>query len=324
MSKKMLILMMALLSMGGIYVQHSFGIEYPTKTIEIFVGYTPGSTSDLTGRMIADVAPKYLGQPLVVVNKPGAGGSVAAAEVIKSKPDGYKLMITTNSFFALTTKTQKLTFDPKVLEPLASYVEIKSGIMVKGDSPWKTFNELLDYGRKTGQLRYGHAGRGMHNHIYGSLIFKKAGVEIIDVPYPGALDKLTALLGGHIDAAGEPYGTVREHLKAGKVRFLLFVNDQRYSLLPDVPCTTELGFSEASQLKTLWGAYIHKDTPQEIKKTLVDALQKTIEDPEFKKRIGNLGEEAKYVGPEASKETIAKAEELSVPKLKELGLYVGK
>ena len=107
----------------------------PPQPIEIYCPYLPGSSMDMTARLIGTIASKYLSQPMVVVNKAGASGSLCAAEVIRSKPDGYKLAILANLFFATTVKTQKITFDPNDLIPIANFMEYKLGIAVKGDSP---------------------------------------------------------------------------------------------------------------------------------------------------------------------------------------------
>jgi tripartite-type tricarboxylate transporter receptor subunit TctC len=323
MAMKMLLISMIVFSLGVVFVQSSGGKEYPTKPIEILVPYTPGSSMDIMCRLVADIAPKYLGQPLVVINKPGAGGSIAAAEVIISKPDGYKLMETTNFFFATTVHTQKIPFDPKTLIPLANFMEYKNGFVVRGDSPWKTFNDLLDYARKNpGKLRWAHTGRGISQHLYGVLIFRKAGVEAIDVPYKGSPEMLSALLGGHLDAIMIVYGATKDHVISGKVRYLVTISDRRYSDPPNVPCAVELGYPEVAKLPTFVGLYAHKDTPEEIKKILIEAFRKTYEDPEFKKGIERLGEEPKFAGPEFMKEAIQNSEKIAIPILKEVGLFV--
>jgi tripartite-type tricarboxylate transporter receptor subunit TctC len=298
--------------------------DFPTKPIEIIVPYTPGATMDLLARLIGNSAPKYLGQPLVAVSKPGAGGSVAAGDVIGSKPDGYKLMMTTNFFFAMTTKTQKIPFDPNQLTPVANFVEYRNGLIVKGDSPWKTLNDVLDYAKKNpGKLRWSHTGRGISQHMYGLLLFRKANVETVDIPYKGSAEMLSALLGGHTDASFMVYGAVAEHVRSGAVRYLVTVGERRYSNLPNVPCAPELGFPELAKLPTYVGLYIHKDTPEEIKKTLGDAMRKIYQDPEFKKGLDALGEEPKYGGPDFMAEAIRNSETLAVPIFKEFGLYVG-
>jgi tripartite-type tricarboxylate transporter receptor subunit TctC len=323
MLRKILFVVLILFIFSWVSVQRSHAKDYPTKPIEILVPYTPGSSMDIMCRVIADIAPKYLGQPLVVVNKPGAGGSIAAADVIISKPDGYKLMETTNFFFAMTVHTQKIPFDPKMLTPLANFMEYKNGFIVRGDSPWKTFNELLDYARKNpGKLRWSHTGRGISQHLYGVLIFRKAGVETIDVPYKGSPEMLSALLGGHLDACMIVYGAVKDHVSNGKVRYLVTISDRRYSDPPNVPCAVELGFPEVAKLPTFVGLYAHRDTPEEIKKILIEAFRKTCEDSEFKKGIERLGEEPKFAGPEFMREAIQNGEKIAIPILKEVGLLV--
>jgi tripartite-type tricarboxylate transporter receptor subunit TctC len=324
MSRKMAAVVLITVIFVGVLAQPSQGKEYPTRPIEILIPYTAGSSLDLMTRIVAEFIEQYLGQRLVPVSKVGAGGAVAAAEVLSSKPDGYKLMVTTNFFFAMTTKTQKVPFNPSHLVPLANFVEFRNGLIVKGSSPWKTFNDLLDYARKNpGKLKWSHTGRGIVQHMYGLMIFRKAGVETVDIPYPGTPDMLSALLGGHTDASFAVYGGAREHVKAGTVRYLLTVSDHRFSVMPDVPSSTELGFPEVGKLQTHVGFYAHKDTPEEIKKTLIEAFKKIQENPEFKKRLEVIGEELKFEGPEFMRESIKKSEEPAMRVLKEFGLYVG-
>jgi tripartite-type tricarboxylate transporter receptor subunit TctC len=299
--------------------------DFPTRPVELIVPYTPGSTMDLLARLIGNTAPKYLGQPVVAVNKPGAGGSVAGADVISSKPDGHKLMVTTNFFFSMTTKTQKIPFDPNDLVPVANFLEYRNGLIVKGDSQWKTLNDLLDYARKNpGKLTWSHTGRGISQHMYGLLLFRKAKVETTDIPYKGSPEMLTALLGGYTSASFMVYGAVSDHVKTGNVRYLVTVGERRYSNLPNVPCAPELGFPEVAKLPTYVGLYIHKDTPEASRKVLFDAMTKTFQDPEFKKGFEALGEEPRFGGPDFMRDAIKNSEAVAVPILKEFGLYVGK
>jgi tripartite-type tricarboxylate transporter receptor subunit TctC len=205
-------------------------------------------------------------------------------------------------------------------------MEYKLGMIVKGDSPWETFGDMLDYAKKNpGKLRWNHPGRGTSLHMDALLIFRKAGVETIEIPNPkGAAESISALLGGHVDAATMPYGPAKDLMKAGKVRFLILYADHRYTDPPDVPCSSELGFPEAAKLNTYVGVYAHKNTPKDVQKTLFDAFQKTYEDPQFKKGIETLAEEPRFGGPEFMRDAIKKCEEVGVPLLKEFGLYVVK
>ncbi len=320
MNKRLWVTIFITLSFGLILVQYSHGKEYPTKPIEITVTYGPGTVNDTVSRLCAEIGKKYLSQPLVVVNKTGAGGTTGISEVINSKPDGTKVLYMMNNYFATTIRTQKIPFDPSLFVPLINFTEERMGLIVKGDSPWKTLGQLLDYARRNpGNLRWGHTGRGIGQHLSQSLIFKKAGVETIDVPYKSSPEQLAAVLGGHLDASAMLYVTVKDHVRAGTVRFLVSYSDRRYSDTPDVPCATELGFPEL--IITHQGFHIHKDTPEDVKKTLFDTFKKIYEDPEFKKGVEKIGLEPCFGGPEFIKNSMKKAEEVGVPILKELGLY---
>ena len=323
MKKKALITIFALLLVAGICVSSSQGQNYPTRPIELAAPYSAGSATDIMIRLVADIIPKYLGQPLVVINKPGANGSLAAAEIITSKPDGYKLAMLANTHFGSAFKALKLSFDPNDIDPLLYFYEMKHGLSVRGDSPWKNLNDMLKYARENpGKLRWGHVGRGGTQYVYGILIFRKAGVQTIDLPYKGSPEQISAVLGGHLDTTVSTYGPVKDLLKTGRLRYLCVLTDRRYSDLPDIPSCTELGFEGAGKIPTLFGISVHKNTPGEIKKTLIEAFRKTYESPEFKAGIERIGEEPKFGGPEEMREAIRSHEKFSVPILKELGLYV--
>ncbi len=256
----------------GLATNIGFAADYPTQSIEVISPYVAGGNADLLNRVWGEIASKHLGQPVVCTNKLGAGGSLVAADVISSKPDGYKIAQLTNIFFATTTKTQKIPFNPNDLVPLANLMEYRFGFSVRADSPFKTFNDVLDYGRKhPGQLKWSHPGRGTSIHLMGLMIFKKAGVKVIEVPYKGGgREQMLAILGGHVDLTVSNYGPLMEQVRAGKIRFLAVLSEQKWLDLPDVPTIAELGYPEVLRLGTYVGFYVHKNTPDHIRKKLFD------------------------------------------------------
>jgi tripartite-type tricarboxylate transporter receptor subunit TctC len=317
-------LAVALISVVLLSAQPAGAQTYPAQPLAIICPYTPGSSMDILARMIVDEGVKYFGQPMVVINKPGASGSVAAADVISSRPDGYKVLMASNVLFATTVKTQKVPFDPNDLSPLVNFMSFRHGLLVKGDSPHKTLDDLLAYGKKNPeQLRWGHSGRGLPLHINGLLIFKRAGVKTLDIPYKGSPECFAALLGNHIDAASIVAGTITDQVRAGQARYLVFFSERRYSSQPTVPTTLELGYPDAT-LPSHVGLYIHKNTPEAIMKTLLAVFKRISEAPEIKRGIEKIGEEPRPAGPDWMYAAIKKSEEIGVPILKELGLYVGK
>ncbi len=211
MIKKLLVIICVTLSFGVILVPYSEGKEYPIKPIEIVITFGPGTINDRVTRLAAEIGKKYFSQPLVVVTKLGGSGTVGASEVINSKPDGYKILYLNHNYFATTVRTQKISFDPNYLIPLVNFMELMESLGVSGDSPWKTLDQLLDYGRKNpGKIRHGHGGRGTGGHILDWLIYKKAGVEITDVSYTkGTLEIIPPLLGGHIDSGHIIYSSAK-------------------------------------------------------------------------------------------------------------------
>ncbi len=298
--------------------------EYPSKSMELVCPFSAGSDPDLMARLIANTGSKHFGQPIVVVNKTGGAGAVAVGDVISSRPDGYKMIWESHAYFATTVKTQKVPFNANDLIPLANFYEMKQGLVVKADSPYKTLDDLIDYGKKhPGQLKWGHSGRGMIIHLSAMVIFRKAGVSTVEVPYKGSSDVGVALLGGHVDAATLPLATVIEQIKAGQIRILAVYSDKRYSDHPTVPTVVELGYPQAN-LPSFWGLYIRKDTPAKEKAALTALCKKLTDDPELKKGIERLGGVPRYGGPEFIIESISRGEEIGVPLLKELGLYAEK
>jgi tripartite-type tricarboxylate transporter receptor subunit TctC len=325
MRKRVVIFMVSILVASTFLAQSARAADFPTKPIEVIVPFTPGGTNDLLTRLVAQIAPKYLGQSLVVINKPGAGGSLGAAEAISSKPDGYKLVSLPSAFFSTTIYTQKIPFNPDDLVPIASFMEYKEGLGVKGDGPFKTFKDFLDYGRNNpSKLRWGNLSRGSVQYISTSIIFKKVGIKSIEVPYPGTSEMITALLGGHLDAAGITYGGSKDHVQKGTIRFIVSYSNRRFTDPPNVPSAAELGFPEASRIRTLISTYAHKNVPDEVKATLFNAFKKTFEDPEFKKAFEAFGEAPMFLDGASVREIVKQGAEVTVPLLKEWGLYAGK
>ncbi len=311
-------------ALGGVLASPASAAEYPASPLEIICPFSAGSDPDLMARLVASVGSKHFGQPIVVVDKAGGAGAIAVGDVISSKPDGYKVIWESHAYFATTVKTQKVPFNANDLVPLANFYEMKQGLLVRADGPFKTLDDLLDYGKKNpGQLKWGHSGRGMIIHLSAMAIFRKAGITTTEVPYKGSSDVGVALLGGHVDAATTPIATVIEQVKAGKIRILAAYSDKRYPDHPNAPTVVELGFPQAN-LPSFWGLYARKDIPSPAKRALTDLCRKIAEDPDFKKGVEKLGGVPRYAGPEFIMESIKRGEEIGVPLLKELGLYVEK
>ncbi len=322
--KNKIIILIATLIVGVPLVTPSvYCQDFPTKPVEILCILPPGSGMDLFAREVAQIAPKHLKQPVVVINKPGAGGAVAATELINSKPDGYRLVTLTNISFISVFKTQKIMFNPSQLAPIWNFEAVKQGLFVRGDSPWKTLNDLLaDAKKNPGKLTWGHHLRGSSIHLGALLLFRKAGVDLVEIPHKGSAESMAALLGGHIDVLTTTFSTVTPHVNSGAFRCLVVYEDRRYKDRPEIPCAAELGYPEVGKLATYIGLFAHSNIPDKARAVLTEAMKKTCEDPAFKAGVEKMGEAHVCGGPELLKDAITKGELVVTPALKELGLYV--
>jgi len=255
--------------------------DYPNKPIQILVGQPPGGSTDVLTRMLVPEAKTILGQDIVVVNKPGAAGTVSAVQVAGAKPDGYTLGTNPSAAFTIGPHMQDLSVDLVAdSTPIVSFAKYYGGVFVKTDSPFKNLKDLLDYARKNpNKLSYGHPGVGTRSHLVMEMIAAQEGLKINFVAFAGDAPAVSALLGGHVLAVGASAGTIwTSQIQAGQLR-LLAVEEPIY-LFPDVPALREYGYQISLQIVVfLFGP---KNLPEGIAKKLEDAFHKATQNPAFK------------------------------------------
>ena len=300
---------------------HSQASQFPDRPIRFILGFAAGGPTDLSVRALATAAAKQLGQPLVVSNLTGAGGTLANAELARSPADGYTIAMNTSSYKAMTAHTQKLAFDLNEVRTLLGYAEFRHILFVKADAPWHSYEELIAYGRANpGMLKFGHVGPGTSLQLQGLLFFRSAGVQVTDVPYRGSSEFTNAVLGGHVDTAFIDIAGIRALARAGTVRLLVTITPQRFTDFPDVPTALEKGIQGPELFNPMVGVAIRASTPPDRVKRLHDALRRATEDPAFTKALDDIGLKSGYITPEAFDETVARASARAVPLLKELKL----
>jgi tripartite-type tricarboxylate transporter receptor subunit TctC len=255
--------------------------DYPSKPIQILVGQPPGGSTDVLTRVLAQEAKTTLGQDIVIVNKPGAAGTVSAAQVAAAKPDGYTLGTNPTAAFTIGPHLQDLSVD-LVAEttPIVSFAKFYGGVFVKTDSPFKNMKDLLDYARKNpNKLSYGHPGVGTRSHLVMEMIAAQEGLKVNFVAFAGDSPAVAALLGGHVLAVGASAGTIwTSQIQAGQLRFLA-VEEPIY-LFPDVPALREYGYQISLPIVVyLFGP---KNLPEGAVKKLEDAFHKATQTPAFK------------------------------------------
>ena len=264
-------------------------VDYPTNPIQIVVGYGAGGSADIVARVLAQEAKKYLGQEIVILNKPGAMGIVAVNHVATAKPDGYTLGATQSSCFILQPWLQDLTIDPlKEITPIISFAKFNIVAMVKSDSPFKTLKDFLEYAKKNpDKASYGNPGLGSRPHLVMAAIAAQEGIKINFVTFPSDAQIIANVLGGHIMLGGISSAVLVPQLKAGTVRVLAVLEGERVDFFPEIPTVVELGYPYSFPLIVL--LYGPKGLPEPIVKKLEDAFNKASQSPTFKEfAIKNL------------------------------------
>ncbi len=215
--------------------------EFPTKEVQIIIPYAAGGATDLIFRALAATTGKYLGKAVIVVNRPGGGGTVGVVEAMKAPPDGYTLLSAITPLTILPHQV-KTTFTYKDFEPVINVVKDPGMFLVRSDSPWKSLGEFIDYAKKNPEMiTVGNSGAGGGVHLIALAFEKSAGVKFNHIPFAGGGPSVTALLGGHINAVSVSPPEGIEHVKAGKLKIIALFAEKRFELFPDVPTVKEQG-----------------------------------------------------------------------------------
>ena len=217
--------------------------EYPSKSIEVMVGFAPGGGTDMIARAVADAAPKYFGQPLVVNNKTGATGTIRPQYVYISKPDGYTILVAGGSETVSIPHFKSLSFNPiEDFVPVIRFMVERIGFYVRTDSPWKTMKDFMaDAKANPEKYTYATAGIGGLHHATVVVTEKRTGIRLIHVPQKGGAENLTALAGSHVHVAMASPNEAYALVQGGRVRCLAFTSLDRSPTEPNTPTMRELG-----------------------------------------------------------------------------------
>ncbi|MCX5914483.1 MAG: tripartite tricarboxylate transporter substrate binding protein [Deltaproteobacteria bacterium] len=273
--------------------------DFPIKSVQLIAPYAAGGIVDTVGRLVSSKSQEYLGQPMVVVNKPGAGATLGMDFVAKSKPDGYTLGVGSNGPLGIGPAiTPNLPYDPiKSFTPVCQLVGMMYILQVRADSQLNTFEKLVDYAKKNpGKLSYGSAGVGSGQHFVGELLQREAGIQMVHVPYKGSSPNVMALLGGHIDLNITTISEAMEQIKAGKFTPLVVTGSVRDERLPQVPSLAEKKYPGA--VITGWvGILGPAGLPKHIVDRLANYFQKSLALPDLQTKMKELWLDQTYKGP---------------------------
>src|SRR6266436_191257 len=264
--------------------------DYPTRPVTIVVGYTPGATSDLLARTVAERLNASWSQPVIVDNRSGVAGNIAAAYVARAAGDGYTLMVGTDAMMTSNVFLYKNTpFDPiKDFAPITNAGANIICLAVHVELPVNSVVELIAYAKANpGKLQYGSSGIGSPHHLAGELLRQKTGIDIVHVPYRGGGATINDLLGGHIKVAFLSVSTAVPHLGSGKIKIVAVVEKTRYAAMPDIPTIGETvpGFEMSSWL----GFFAPAGTPAPLLARLNEAMVKALTTDAVKEKLAALG-----------------------------------
>jgi tripartite-type tricarboxylate transporter receptor subunit TctC len=279
---------------------------YPDRPIKILQGFAPGGNADNIARTVSAEMTKDLKQSIVVEAQTGAGGTIAATTVARSKPDGYTLLLATGGHAVagalFSTLAYKTVADFEMVSTITYFPFL---IVTSADSKLKSFSDLVALGRREAQaLSYGSAGTGSTHHLAGELLSKMAKVEMLHVPYRGDAASVTAMLGNDVSFIIAPPTAVLANIKAGKLRALATTGPQRWPSLPDVPTVAEQGVV-GYDVRSWAGLLAPAGTPRAIVDVLNQEVRKALLVPGVRSRLEEMGGEAKGSSPEEMKAMVS-------------------
>jgi tripartite-type tricarboxylate transporter receptor subunit TctC len=264
--------------------------SYPAKPVRLVVPFPPGASSDLVGRMLAQKLSESMGHQVIADNRAGAGGNLGIGIAAKAPPDGYTMVIATASIAVSASLYANPGYDAvKDLAPVARLTNIPNVLLVHPSVPAKTLREFVELARKNpGKLNFGSGGAGTTNHLANELLKHLEKVNIVHVPYKGVTQAMNAMRGGEVDEVVMPITTAIGHIKAGRVRALAVLTEERVAALPDVPTGIEAGVKGFTM--PLWyGMFMPVATPRPIVERLEKELIRALQAPDMKEKLTALG-----------------------------------
>lgn len=294
--------------------------RFPSKPIKLVVGFPPGGINDIVARVVGQKLGTALGQPVIIENKSGAGGTIGADYVAKAKPDGYTLLLGSVSNIAMAPSQYKsLPYDPaKDFEPVALLAAAPNVLVVNPAFPVHSVKDLIDLARqKPGQITYASAGNGTSNHLTVELLKVLAHIDLVHVPYKGDSPAVTDVVAGQVPMMFPTLPVALPLIKSGKLRAIAVSSATRTSLAPDIPTVAESG-GPADFAVSVWvGILAPAHTPKDIVDRVSAALTRIVQEPDVKEKLASLGAEpapqdsahfAKYIAAETAKwSKVAKA-----------------
>jgi tripartite-type tricarboxylate transporter receptor subunit TctC len=279
--------------------------DYPSKPITMVVPFPPGGVAEIVGRPLASIMDKSLKQPIVLVNRPGAGGAVGMASVAKGPADGYTILmgLSSISIFPVSDRVQgrQPAYELKDFAPIALVTADPTVLVVRADGPYKTVKDFVDAAKANpGKINYSSSGVYGTLHVAMEIFANAAGIKLFHIPYQGGGPAVTALLSGQVEASPQGPAAAIGQIKAGKMRALASWGTERLKLLPDIPTFKELGYDAEFYIWT--GIFVPAATPPAVTQKLRAAVKEAATSDEFKAQMEKVSTPVAYLdAPEFQK-----------------------
>jgi tripartite-type tricarboxylate transporter receptor subunit TctC len=262
---------------------------YPSHSVRLIVPFPPGGPNDVLARLIGQWLHERLGQPIIIDNRPGAGGNIGTEVVVKAAPDGYTLLLINSNHTVNATLYDKLNYNfIRDIAPVAAIIQLPLVLVLNPLLPAKTLLEFTAHAKANpGKLNYASVGNGSTPHVAGELFKMMTGIDMVHVPYRGAVQALTDLISGQVQAMFIVPGVVTEHIKAGKLRAVAVTAATRSDMLPDLPTMNSIvtGYDAT----TWFGIGAPKDMPSEIVDKLNKEINVAVANPKINAQLADLG-----------------------------------
>jgi tripartite-type tricarboxylate transporter receptor subunit TctC len=272
---------------------------WPSRPITIVVSFGAGGTADILARMIGDELSTALGQPVVIENKPGAGGNLGAQTVARATPDGYTLLVSGSPTHSVGPHLFKnLSYDPmKDVPPVAMIAMAPNLLVVNADLPAKSVKELVQLARdKPGQITFSSAGIATSGYLAAEMLKASARLDMAHVPYKSGPEAVTGVLAGNVSFIFFTVPALLPQVQAGKLRALAITGAERSSLVPNVPTVAESGFSDY-EVQAWFALFAPKGTPEPVVQRLASEIEKILKRPDIREKMAKLGAEPRFMNP---------------------------
>lgn len=291
--KSLLQLASAALSLGLVSV--AVAQNFPSRPVRLVVPFSAGGAADVPARILTQKMSEALGQQVIVDNRPGAGSMIGAESVAKASPDGYALLMISNTHFVSAALHKKLAFEPIAdFAPVTQVTSAPNVIVVHPSLPVRTVKELIALAKaRPGMIDYASSGNGSTQHLTGALFTKMAGIDMVHIPYRGSGPATVDLLSGQVTIAFPGIAGMLPHIKAGKLRALAVTSAKRSPELPDLPTVAQAGI-KGYDVTAWFGVAAPKGTPREVVMKLHSELLRIVKNPDVQKQLLNAGQEVTW------------------------------